>query len=203
MSSIPARVTAADQKDLNPIIGRTWRLIARWSCSTTLLRYLLCRSSISVSCSKLQLSIAADLVPLLSMVIFAGTPCWPIALHLLELAVADRVRHIPPHAPEVDLLLKMTAFEIDHRGAPRDQTAQDHRCGTKERTAFAKEPDHLPRTQRKPSTPVNHFVGDFRAYPQTPIRSNADGIGLDVEPDMRRDAASLRSASSAFANELG
>jgi hypothetical protein len=24
MSSIPARVAAADQKDLNPIIGRTW-----------------------------------------------------------------------------------------------------------------------------------------------------------------------------------
>ena len=40
MSSIPARVTAADQKDLNPVIARTCRLIARWSCSTTLLRVL-------------------------------------------------------------------------------------------------------------------------------------------------------------------
>jgi hypothetical protein len=41
MSSIPAKVTAADQKDLNPSIGRTWRLIARWSCSTTLLSPLI------------------------------------------------------------------------------------------------------------------------------------------------------------------
>jgi hypothetical protein len=40
MSSMQARITAADEKDLNPIIGRTWHLIARWSCSTTLLRYL-------------------------------------------------------------------------------------------------------------------------------------------------------------------
>jgi len=39
--------------------------------------------------------------------------------HLLELAVADRVRNIPAHAPEDDLPLKMTAFEIDHRGALR------------------------------------------------------------------------------------
>jgi hypothetical protein len=28
------------------------------------------------------------------------------------------------------------------------------------------EQDHLPRTRRKPSTPVNHLVDDFRAYPQ-------------------------------------
>src|SRR5277367_262858 len=41
--------------------------------------------------------------------------------HLLELAVADWVRHIPAHAPEDDLPLKMTAFEIDHRGAPRSR----------------------------------------------------------------------------------
>jgi hypothetical protein len=39
--------------------------------------------------------------------------------HLLELAVADRVRHIPAHAPKDDLPLKMTAFEIDYRGALR------------------------------------------------------------------------------------
>ena len=53
MSSIPARVTAADQKDLNPDIGRTSRLIARWSCSTMLLRYLTWRISMSASCSAL------------------------------------------------------------------------------------------------------------------------------------------------------
>ena len=38
--------------------------------------------------------------------------------HLLELAVADRIRHVPTHAPEDDLSLKMNAFEIDHRAAP-------------------------------------------------------------------------------------
>jgi hypothetical protein len=32
--------------------------------------------------------------------------------HLLELAVADRIRHVPTHAPEDDLPFKMTAFEI-------------------------------------------------------------------------------------------
>src|SRR3954471_2254790 len=36
--------------------------------------------------------------------------------HLLELAVADRIRHIPAHAPEYDLPLKMTSLEFNHRG---------------------------------------------------------------------------------------
>ena len=53
MSSMPARVTEADQNDLNPSIGRILRLIAWWSCSTMLLRSLTCRSSIFVSCSEL------------------------------------------------------------------------------------------------------------------------------------------------------
>jgi len=39
--------------------------------------------------------------------------------HLLELAVTDRTRHIPTHAPKDDLPFKMTAFEIDHCGASR------------------------------------------------------------------------------------
>ena len=46
--------------------------------------------------------------------------------HLLELAVADRIRHLPTHAPEDDLSLKMIAFEIDHREALRCQTDHDH-----------------------------------------------------------------------------
>jgi hypothetical protein len=37
MSSTPASVTAADLKELDPSIGRTNRLMARWSCSTMLL----------------------------------------------------------------------------------------------------------------------------------------------------------------------
>ena len=38
MSSMPPRVMAADQKDLNPSMGRVFRLIARWSCSTMLVQ---------------------------------------------------------------------------------------------------------------------------------------------------------------------
>jgi len=37
MSSMPAMVAAADRNDLNPSIGHTTRLTARWSCSTMLL----------------------------------------------------------------------------------------------------------------------------------------------------------------------
>src|ERR1019366_9161332 len=37
--SMPARRMLAQRKDLNPSMGRTMRLIARWSCSTMLLRY--------------------------------------------------------------------------------------------------------------------------------------------------------------------
>ena len=68
-------VAAANRKDLNPSIGRTTRLMARWSCSTMLLRYLACRIFIPALRSALQLSIAAVLAPLLSMVIFEGAPC--------------------------------------------------------------------------------------------------------------------------------
>jgi len=76
MSSIPARVMAADQKDLKPSIGRVIRLTARWSCSTTLFRYFTWRSSMQASLSVLYFSIAALLAPLLSMVIFSGLPHW-------------------------------------------------------------------------------------------------------------------------------
>ena len=46
--------------------------------------------------------------------------------YLLELAVADRLRHIPAHTPKDDLPRKVTAFEIDHRGALRCPTDHDH-----------------------------------------------------------------------------
>ena len=81
MSSMPAIVAAADRNDLNPSIGRTTRLTARWSCSTMLFRYLILRISMSAAFSALKLSSAAVLAPLLSIVIFSGTPCWPVALH--------------------------------------------------------------------------------------------------------------------------
>ena len=74
MVSIPAKMLAADQNDLKPIMGLTTRLIARWSCSMMLFRYLIRRTLMSTSESARTLSIAAVLAPLLSMVIFSGTP---------------------------------------------------------------------------------------------------------------------------------
>jgi len=40
MVSIPAMTIRAVKKDLKPSIGRVTRLMARWSCSMMLLRYL-------------------------------------------------------------------------------------------------------------------------------------------------------------------
>jgi hypothetical protein len=47
-------------------------------------------------------------------------------LRSTELAVADRLRHIPAHTPKDDPPRKVTAFEIDHRGALRCLTDHDH-----------------------------------------------------------------------------
>jgi hypothetical protein len=68
--------------------------------------------------------------------------------HLLELAVADRVRDIPAHAPEDDLPLKMTAFEIDHRAAPRSRptTIMPRQA---RRHSFATEPRRLRFQQQR------------------------------------------------------
>ena len=73
----------AGQKDpgrkvLNPSMGRVRRLIARWSCSTRLLRYLDWRTLMGASRSALMASSAARLAPLLSMVTVSGTPFWVI-----------------------------------------------------------------------------------------------------------------------------
>ena len=67
MTSMPVIVHRAAQNDLKPSIGRVIRLIARWSCSTTLFRYFTWRSSMLASLSVLYSSIAAVLAPLLSM----------------------------------------------------------------------------------------------------------------------------------------
>ena len=45
--STPASIRRAAQNDLNPIMGLTRRLMARWSCSTMLFRYLDWRSSMA------------------------------------------------------------------------------------------------------------------------------------------------------------
>src|SRR5450631_2646650 len=70
--SMPAIKARAHRKFLNPSIGRTTRLTARWSCSMRLLRYFDCRVSRSAPESARMPSIAAVFAPLLSMVIFSG-----------------------------------------------------------------------------------------------------------------------------------
>jgi hypothetical protein len=73
MSSVPARTLAADRKDLKPSMGRVTRLMARWSWSTMLLRYLTWRTTIAISLFSMIESMAALLAPLLSIVTFSGT----------------------------------------------------------------------------------------------------------------------------------
>jgi len=64
----------AQRRLLNPSIGRTMRLIARWSCSTTLFRYFDCRILIGTSRSALIAFSPARFAPLLSIVTVSGTP---------------------------------------------------------------------------------------------------------------------------------
>ena len=68
MHSMPSRRMRAQRKFLNPNMGRVRRLIARWSCSTRLLRYLNWRILMGISRSALMASSAARLAPLLSIV---------------------------------------------------------------------------------------------------------------------------------------
>jgi len=63
------------QNNLNPSISRAIRLMARWSYSMMLFRYLFWRIRVSTQASALTLSMAAVLAPHLSMVIFCGTSC--------------------------------------------------------------------------------------------------------------------------------
>jgi hypothetical protein len=75
MVSMPEMIFADDQNDLNPSIGLTLRLMARWSCSTRLFRYLDWRSSMARPLWTNKAFTAAVLAPLLSIVIFSGTSC--------------------------------------------------------------------------------------------------------------------------------
>jgi hypothetical protein len=61
MLSMPGMMMRARQNDLNPRIGRAIRLMARWSCSTMLLRYLHWHMRLSTQASALTLSMAAVL----------------------------------------------------------------------------------------------------------------------------------------------
>jgi hypothetical protein len=107
------------------------------------------------------------------------TPAWidlyaSFFHHLLELAVADRIRHIPAHAPEDDLSLKMTAFEIDHRGAPATKPpriigAAGNRAQVCDRTT--KRPSPRPSLER-----YDPFSEGFRRMSW--VNDLASGLGI-------------------------
>ncbi len=65
---------AAEWNDLKLSIGLVTRLIARWSCSTMLLRYLLWRTGIGTSRPALTASMAALFAPRLSIATFSRRP---------------------------------------------------------------------------------------------------------------------------------
>jgi hypothetical protein len=102
--------------------------------------------------------------------------------HFLELAVPDRVHHTLPRAPEDDLTLKMTAFEIDHRGAFCGKTPQDHRCGTEHRTAFATEPIGAPRNRRVGYLRRSSRLAQPRIVTEPTIRSVPSALTVGVTP---------------------
>jgi hypothetical protein len=74
ISSMPTNTFPAAQNDLKFSIARVIRLIAQWSCSTMLFRYLICLTSIGAPLCSMTSSMAALLDPLLSIVTFSGTP---------------------------------------------------------------------------------------------------------------------------------
>jgi hypothetical protein len=65
MVSMPAMMRLADPKDLNPIIGRMRRLIARWSCSTRLFKYFDWRKAMAAPLSAIKPRTATVFAPLL------------------------------------------------------------------------------------------------------------------------------------------
>ncbi len=141
MSSIPESVAAADRNDLKPNIGRVTRFIARWSCSTILLRYLMRRISMSASCSA-----AVER----GMVDFDAS----LFHHFLELTIAHRVRHIPPDAPQDHVAFKMAALEIssDYSACP---TPGDH------------SPNRPARKIRDGAVSTFAFLAHLRILPET------------------------------------
>src|SRR5262245_5421436 len=42
----------------------------------------------------------------------------PLAHHLLELPIRNRIRYVPPHAPQDNFPLKLTTLEVDHAAPP-------------------------------------------------------------------------------------
>jgi hypothetical protein len=50
----------------------------------------------------------------------------PLAHHLFELAIADRVRDIPPDTPQDDFFLKLAAFKVDHTVTSTSPSVEEH-----------------------------------------------------------------------------
>ena len=72
--------------------------------------------------------------------------------HFLDLTVADRICHIPAHAPQDDIALKITPFERDRHHPPR-RTNGRIIYPTAARQKFATEPsggpdEHWPALRR-------------------------------------------------------
>src|SRR5476649_2541508 len=88
MSSTPASTQPAPRNDLRLSIGLVTRLMARWSCSTMLLRCLTWRTTIGTSRPALTASMAALLAPLLSMATLSGAPFSRMALSKKRFAAA-------------------------------------------------------------------------------------------------------------------
>jgi len=74
INSMPLNKMRAQRNVLNPNIDRVRRLIARWSCSTMLLRYLTWRILMGVSRPAFTACKPARSAPLLSMVTVSGAP---------------------------------------------------------------------------------------------------------------------------------
>jgi hypothetical protein len=62
--------------------------------------------------------------------------------HFLDLTVAKRIRHIPTHAPQDDIPLKMASFERDRHHPPR-KTSGLIIYPTAARRKFATEPGKM------------------------------------------------------------
>src|SRR5262245_50304659 len=50
----------------------------------------------------------------------------PLAHHLLELPVRYRVGHVPPHAPQNNFSLELTALKVDHTATSTSLTVEEH-----------------------------------------------------------------------------
>src|SRR6266481_6720291 len=111
---MPRIVTAAVSKRLNPSIGRTRCLIRRWSCSTTLFKYL--QDRIRTRCGNVPASFrlvtARCDAAYPSKVITLGAPCCSVALEKNRLSGC----HITSFAQEKvagSTLLIDGAIEVD------------------------------------------------------------------------------------------